>query len=467
MILANGKIYDSSEQDRILMELEAEINQTLGRDSLQRDRVISAVDALGRKIAEGQFQDLIREFLPENAAEYLDYVTQVMSKENLKFRISVELEEFRENKNSKEFKDSGDSFELQPPYGINKANVKYVPLGTIFHIAAGNMDGLPAFSVIEGLVTGNVNILKLPQADNGLTIEIFRQLIELEPSLAPYIYVFDTPSSDISAMRKMADMADGIVVWGGDEAVRAVRTLAPTGAKLIEWGHKLGFAYVSGYEDKDAELAALAKHIMETKQLLCSSCQTIYLDTNDMGDAHKFCEEFLPYLEAAAKENPVREIGAVAEISLRRYAEKLEGILSQDFAGDQGKNAGENVGKSQDRKFSGNSDFNQRTYQGTGCSVTACTDSDLELSYMYGNVLVKPLPKSEIVNTLRKSKGYLQTAGLICTRGKRAELTDLLIRCGVNRIMTAGNMSVSFCGEAHDGEYPLRRYMRVVNIEVG
>ena len=88
-----------------------------------------------------------------------------------------------------------------------------VPLGTLFHIAAGNVDILPAFSVAEGLLTGNINILKLPQADSGLTVQIAARLAETEPALADYLYVFDTPSTDIAAMKKMADMADGIVVW--------------------------------------------------------------------------------------------------------------------------------------------------------------------------------------------------------------------------------------------------------------
>lgn len=56
-------------------------------------------------------------------------------------------------------------------------------------------------------------------------------------------------------------------------------------------------------------------------------------------------------------------------------------------------------------------------------------------------------------------------AGLICSPEKRAALTDSLIRCGVARITRAGSMSELFSGEAHDGDYPLRRYVRVVNVE--
>ena len=330
---------------------------------------------------------------------------------------------------------------ITPRYGIQGATVRRLPLGTLFHIAAGNMDGLPAFSVLEGLLTGNVNILKLPQADNGLTVEILRQLITIEPRLSPFIYVFDTPSTDVDAMQKMADMSDGIIVWGGDGAVRAVRALAPTGAKLIEWGHKLGFAYVSGFEDRNAELTALAEHILESKQLLCSSCQTIYLDTACQDDIRTFCREFLPYLDAAAQKYPIREVGAVAEMTLRRYTERLERAVSKR----------ENDG--------------HEVFYGRSVSLTACSDRELELSYMYGNPLVKPLPRKELLPTLRRAKGTLQTAGLICTPDLRAELSETLARAGVTRIMRAGHMSVSGGGEAHDGEYPLMRYTRIVDLE--
>ncbi len=429
MILANGKIYDSSEQNNILNRLEDEINKTRLSLTLDTEKVIDAADTLGTKIADGEFNDIIAEFLGDTPEEYLKLATDFMNGSNLRFRIETELGKNYSAQNT-----------ITPPYGIKQAVVKLMPLGTLFHIAAGNMDGLPAFSVLEGLLTGNINILKLPQADNGLTIEIFRKLIEIEPSLAPFIYVFDTPSSDVSAMKKMAEMSDGIAVWGGDAAVSAVRALAPTGAKIIEWGHKLGFAYISGYENKNDELTALAKHIIDTRQLLCSSCQTIFIDTEDMSDITAFCREFLPHLETAEKGNPITETGAIAEMSLRRYTEQLESF----------------IGKSSNGK---------KHFQGTRCSLTVCEDNTLELSYMYGNCLVKRLPQNKIMSVLRKSKGYLQTAGLICSPDKRAELTDIIANAGVNRIMSAGNMSVTFCGEAHDGEYPLRRYMRAVNIE--
>ena len=40
-----------------------------------------------------------------------------------------------------------------------------------------------------------------------------------------------------------------------------------------------------------------------------------------------------------------------------------------------------------------------------------------------------------------------------------------LAQAGLTRITRAGSLSRSFPGEAHDGEYPLRRYTRIVDVE--
>lgn len=86
---------------------------------------------------------------------------------------------------------------------------------------------------------------------------------------------------------------------------------------------------------------------------------------------------------------------------------------------------------------------------------------------MEGNVLVKLLPQKELLSALRRRKGRLQTAGLVCAPEKREALTGLLARAGLTRVTRAGGMSASFPGEAHDGEYALRRYVRMVDVEKG
>ena len=430
MIFAKGKLLPDTSLPEVLSGLEAEINAARSTLTLEPERVISAIEALTRQLDSGELDPLLAQFATPKMLAALDDIRPSLTREALELKLKTEL--------TPSVTAFGGDCSLKVG-AKNEILPKIYPLGTLFHVTAGNVAALPAFSAVEGLLTGNVNLIKLPRGDKGLTLAILSKLAEQEPALAPFLYAFDIPSSDKQTMQTLANLADGLVVWGGDEAVRACRGMAPVGCKLMEWGHRLSFAYVAGYEDKKAELSALAAHIVETGGLLCSSCQVIFLDTDDMGQAEKFCETFLPILESAA--NVPQPIGQTGQRTLYAYEAYLEHIVDHPH---------------RDASF----------FRGKGCSVTLCRDGELELSPLNGNVLVKCLPREKLLSTLRREKGHLQTAGLLCAPADRPVLTDLLCRAGVTRITRAGDMSRTFPGENHDGEYSLRRYIRIVDIEM-
>ena len=431
MILYAGKTYDSSEQNRLLDELKDRIPETLAKEPLAPDVVIDAIDKLRQDTLAGKFDELLIN-LPQDAVEsYKTQAAVLLSKDMLRLKLKTELQ------------DTSD-YETDGAEGFSRIKVKTMPLGVILHIAAGNMDFLPAYSLAEGLLTGNINILKLPSADDGLSLKLIMQLIEYEPELTDYIYVFDTPSSDVYGMQKMAALSNGISVWGSDIAIDAVRKMAPTGVKLIEWGQKLGFCYVSHLEKQsnaDEELAALAEHIANTKQLLCSSCQVIYINSESEEEKKLFAQRFAPLLEEAVGKNKTDEIGVRARDTLVSYTARLKGMLGEE-------------------------EVSSDVIKKRGCSVIISDNSKLELSPMMCNVLVKNLPEDKLTKVLIESKNYLQTAGLICPDEERGRLTDALLRSGLIRVTKGGNMSAYFPGESHDGDYALRRYIRHVNIEL-
>ena len=169
----------------------------------------------------------------------------------------------------------------------------------------------------------------------------------------------------------------------------------------------------------------------------------LYIDTDSMEEIYDFCRIFLPYLQEARDGRPITEIGAAAEMTLKDYNDELERILSGDSS------VGEN-----------------RAFRGRNCGLFAREDSELELSELYGRCLVKRLPRDRMMTVLRRQKGYLQTAGLLCDAEDDAILSERLLRCGVNRVTSLGNMSDNFAGESHDGEYSLRRYIRMANVEM-
>ena len=419
MIFARGALLPDGQLPRLLDGLEEELTRTLALPPLPPQAVVSALDALGQELDSGLLDGLIAQYAPPGAREELAQVRRLLRPEQLEYKLRTEL---------------GSREAEERPFGRRELR----PLGVLLHVAPGNMAGLPLFTAAEGLLTGNINLLKLPREDRGLTPAVLSRLTRAQPALAPFLYAFDLPSSDAASLKRLAALADGVVTWGGDEAVEAMRRLSPPGCKLIEWGHRLSFAYLSGSPDREA-LAGLADHIVRTGGLLCSSCQVIFLDSPDPEAGATFCKAFLPLLEGA-REGQSLPPDQAAQAALYAREAQLEHL----------------VGRSGQETF----------FPGRGCSLTLRRDKTLELSPLNGNVLVKCLPRGELAAALRPHRGRLQTAGLLCPPREREALTALLLQAGVNRVAFPAHMSRSFPGEGHDGEYPLRRYTRVCDIEM-
>ncbi|MBQ2803531.1 MAG: acyl-CoA reductase [Lachnospiraceae bacterium] len=424
MILFKGCLFPDEKMDDILAQLWDFCIHSIENRADISEKVIAACGQIADKIRSGAYDDILEPLLRKGtfSMQQMEEAIAYFDKENLTIKYQTQLGVLKQ-------------------YCSEERRLE--PLGILFHIAAGNAEGLPFYSVLEGMLAGNINILKLPSMDDGLSVMLLYEMIQIEPVLADYVCVLDVPSSNLKVMKQLADMADAIVVWGGDEAVLAARAMADACTQIISWGHKLSFAYVTPqmFESTDEcggreELYALARHICETRQVLCSSCQGIFVDTDDMKIIWEAGETFVKILEEVSAEFPQETIGIRGKMTISLYNEELEA------------------------KKSGRKIFRQK-----GVSVIASSDHELELSYMFKNCYIKPLPRRELVRALKGKKGYLQTVGLICAREERKELVELLTKTGVTRIAHGGNMSHTASDSAHDGEYPLRRYCKVVEVE--
>lgn len=422
MILYKGKIYDTTETKRLLSTLQADANDALLHKSVDKDKLISAVDMISKRISKGEYDEIINGLDIDGIDEYKNRAAEILTRENIELNLKAQLPAMHD---------------------LPKITAYTAPVGVLFHIAAGNVDVLPAYSVLTGLLCGNVNVLKLPSQDNGITVKILSELISLLPELSDFIYVFDTPSSDVISMVKMAEAADKIIVWGGDEAVSAVRRLAPPQIPVAAWGHKISFAYIGAdYEKYETELSELAEHVIKTSQLLCSSCQRIYVNSDNPDDADKFCRYFLPILQSARDKFPLKDIGAAAEATIYEYSRKIENSIY----GVQSKN--------------------ERVYAGKGCRLISKDDKTLEISGFFGQLTVSAVPLCELFDILREKKGYLQTACVIADKETGREAERIAVAAGVTRLTKPKDMSEAFIGEAHDGRSELSEYIRIINKEV-
>lgn len=424
MILAHGTLYPDSELPRLRDALARECAETVAAQAIDAECVMNACDVLARRAQQGVYDAVLLPFLREFhiSRERLEEALLLLRRESLSYKAGVEW---------------GAEVRPQPlrrPDGTEIQRLRR-PLGVLLHIAAGNVEGLPAYSVVEGLLAGNINLLKLPSADGGASLLLLQELVTIEPRLRDFVYVFDVPSSDLDSLAAFARAADGVVVWGGDEAVRAARSLVQPDTRIIAWGHKLSFAYAEPGVPEE-ELRALARHVCDTRQLLCSSCQGIFCDTEDMAEVNTLAERFFALLK---EENAGREPAPLplrARAALQMYHEQLEAHTD-----------------------------GRRVLRADGVGVIVAQDSLLELSPLAGNCWVKPLPRARIVAELKPHKGHLQTVGLLCADAHRQPLCEALTRAGAVRITRAHDMSRALAGEAHDGAYPLREYTRIVEWE--
>lgn len=450
MILFEGKILPDEELDNVLEKLWDSCVEAVSNRADIAKLVIDACGRVAEKIKSGVYDNILSALLESGAFTrgQLDEAIAFFDRENLLLKYETELGVLKKETEAAQrtTTDTGRS---------NSVEKRLEPLGILFHIAAGNAEGLPFFSVIEGLLAGNVNILKLPSMDDGISVMLLHEMIKEEPSLAPYVCVLDVPSTNVKILKTLADMADAVVVWGGDAAVSAARSMVSPETQIISWGHKLSFAYVSaetvealgvGESQREnagkieasaveQELYNLAHHICATNQLLCSSCQGIFVDAEDEAVVNSIAEKFLHILEEVRVDYPQEKIGVRGKVSISLYNEELESTYT-----------------------------GRKILRGKGVSVITAMDSELELSYMFKNCWVKPLPRRNIVKELKGKKGHLQTIGLICTDNERDELADIFVKAGLTHIARPKSMSQMLPSGTHDGEYPLRRYSRIVEV---
>ncbi|MBL1102155.1 acyl-CoA reductase [Streptomyces coffeae] len=318
----------------------------------------------------------------------------------------------------------------------------WAPVGLLVHIAPGNAASVAPLSVVEGLLSGNLNILKTSSSDTPLAHHLLAELAAADPTgtLARRIVVLSFPSGRREWLEPLCAAADAIAVWGGEDAVAGTTELARPGCRLVEWGHKISFAYLCRDSWSDPSvLSALAADVCRLEQQACSSPQVVYLDTTNADEVFAFADDLAGHLAQVSDKLPRPALGLAehAEITNTELVARLEQHLglTRVIAADDG-----------------------------SWRVLADTRPALTASPLHRSVWVKPLPRHDITATLRPMRRYLQTAAVGGHRTDIATLSRALLTAGVTRVTPIGDMLESYEGEPHDGVYALQRYSRRVAV---
>ncbi len=110
--------------------------------------------------------------------------------------------------------------------------------GILFHIAPGNVPVNFAYSLVAGLLTGNINIVMLPSKNFeqvNIIVNVFKKLITLEKYKSIftnriYLIKYNRESLATSFFSKFCDIR---IIWGGDETINEIRK-HPISPKSVE-----------------------------------------------------------------------------------------------------------------------------------------------------------------------------------------------------------------------------------------
>lgn len=321
----------------------------------------------------------------------------------------------------------------------------YKPMGFMVQIMPSNDPALPVLSAFEGLLTGNVNLLKMSRHSSDFTAVFFDAFFaeSWTQSFKSKLIVAKISSQDKDSLKALFNEADAVVAWGGEEAISEIRALCPSKVKFIEWGHRISFAYVSQSSKADKSfIKGLVKDILLYNQQACSSPQCVYIEEASFSELQSIAYEMHDELSRQAENFLLLEPSPMEAAEIQ----KVTAVVRTE------------------KSFKDNytdviQDVNNRW------RILIDTRSGLRASPLYRTIWLKPIKREQIWEVFRPLRQYLQTVGLACHLQETKSLSDIFYQVGINRIRPIGKMQESYMGEPHDGFAALGRYLKKVSLE--
>ena len=197
-----------------------------------------------------------------------------------------------------------------------------VPLVVI--VAAGNVPGVAIPKMALALAAGSACFVKSASGEPVLAPLFAQALCEALPELGGAVGVSWWPGGDRRREEEVARAAASLIAYGSDEAVAALRSLAP--AAFVGYGHRLSVAVVRLDDPtRMTELAAAAAlDVALYDQLGCLSPQAVYTLGGDSATRNSFGDALARELEALSQQIPRGELPESAALAIRRLRDEVE-----------------------------------------------------------------------------------------------------------------------------------------------
>lgn len=321
--------------------------------------------------------------------------------------------------------------------------LSWEPLGLVLHVLAGNVFVGAAGSLVEGLITGNVSLMKMSSSETVFLPELVRSIQELDADgvVSGALAVFEYSSSQKDVIAELQRRVDAIMVWGAEEAVRGYRDGLPARTKLVVFGPKLSLAVVTKAafaERGAADIASrLAKECSVWDQNACTAPQICFVEGE--AEARRLVSALPAALDAAARSLPPGRVDRDQAVEIQ----KQRAVFEMAEARGEG--------------------LMRESARGLDWTVMLDGDQSVEPSPLHRTLRVSPYARvEEIVAQLEPLRGYIQTVGLAAAPAEAEPLGAALAAAGALRLIPLGGMSEGEIDDPHDGAYDLPQLKRLL-----
>ena len=329
---------------------------------------------------------------------------------------------------------------------LNKQMMAH-PRGVITHWLAGNVPVLGMISLIQGIVTKNANIIKLPR-ENGLVLPLMashiasfefnfnNKTIKGSDLLNSCMFIY-CDTDDRKGQESLSLNCDIRVAWGGKEAVETVMSLPRKyGTEDVIFGPKYSFAVIGRDSFDKEQLKNITYNLaMDTsvfEQQGCNSPHTVFVENGGEISPLNFAKALAISMDEVLKripKNPVSADEAYTIVNIRSEYSFMGKVFSS---------------------------------KGTEWTVIYSEEKGLAEACYSRTIFVRPVDNvSEILNYI-VNKNH-QTIGLCINESEKIEFAKGATIKGIERITELGKMS-SF-DYPWDGMFPINRFVRWVSLQ--
>ena len=336
-----------------------------------------------------------------------------------------------------------DDFQPMPKGGFAKA----MGPDLLVHIWAGNVPGLPLWSLISGLLVKAGTIGKVPSAEPLFAGWFAALLAEIDPKLADCLAIVWWKGGDEARETALLNQADVVLAYGGNDSLSEIRARTPITTRCLLYGHKVSFGMVSRAALDTSKAWSVAHQaaydVIRYDQQGCYSPQIFFVERGGKVSPREFSKYVANELACFERKFPRRALSMeeAGRVAAWRHGEEMKSSsqAGRDIMGDAA---------------------------GAWTTIYVEEPEDLAPSGLNRTIKIVAIDDlAEAAPRIAPYKAYLQTVGIASSPEELYQLAEALGAVGVTRICALGQMTAPEAGWHHDGRFNLLDLVTLTEIE--